>query len=68
MEIIFARDKFEFKLFLNGLWYEPETVRLFLSFTRDYFAAKKSSKKYQTFRGSHISLPGVSSKNRSSDM
>ena len=22
----FARGKFKFKLFLNGLWYEPETL------------------------------------------
>ena len=26
MEVIFARGKFKFKLFLNGLWYEPETL------------------------------------------
>ena len=24
--VIFARGKLEFKLFLNGLWYEPETL------------------------------------------
>ena len=23
---IFARGKFKFNLFLNGLWYEPETL------------------------------------------
>ena len=34
----FARGKLEFKLFLNDLWYEPET---FLTFTRDYLAEKK---------------------------
>ena len=25
-EVIFACGKFKFKLFLNGLWYEPETL------------------------------------------
>ena len=25
-EVIFARGKIKFKLFLNGLWYEPETL------------------------------------------
>ena len=44
--IIFARGKFEFKSFLNGLWYEPETLWIFLTFTRDDFAEKKYSKKY----------------------
>ena len=39
-----ARGKFKFKLFLNGLWYEPETLGLFLTFTRDYFAEKKIQK------------------------
>ena len=43
---IFARGKFKIKLFLNGLWYEPETLRLLLNFTRDYFPGKKNSKKY----------------------
>ena len=28
-------------LFLNGLWYEAETLRLFLTFNRDYFTEKK---------------------------
>ena len=39
--LIFASGKFKIKLFLNGLWYEPETLWLFLTFTRDYFARKK---------------------------
>ena len=37
--IISARSKF--KLFLNGLWYEPETLWLVLTFTTDYFVEKK---------------------------
>ena len=44
--VIFASGKFKFKLFLNGLWYEPETLWIFLTFTRDYFAGKKNSKNY----------------------
>ena len=36
----FCPGKFKFKLFLNDLWYEPETIWLFLNFTRDYFAEK----------------------------
>ena len=42
--VIFARSKFKFKLFLNGLWYEPETLWLFLTFTRYYLAEKKIEK------------------------
>ena len=48
--IIFTRGKFKFKLFLNDLWDEPQTLWLFLTFTRDYFA-EKNWKKYQIFRG-----------------
>ena len=48
--VIFARGKFKFKLFLNGLWYEPETLRLFLTFTSNYFAGKKI-KKILNFQG-----------------
>ena len=33
--VIFARGKLKFKLFLNGLWYEPEILLLFVTFTRD---------------------------------
>ena len=44
--VVFARGKFKFKLFLNVLWYEPETLCLFLTFTGDYFGGKKNSKKY----------------------
>ena len=29
--VIFARGKLKFKLFLNGLWYEPETLWLFFT-------------------------------------
>ena len=43
--VIFASGKFKFKLFLNNLWYEPETLWLFLTFTRDYFAEKKKKEK-----------------------
>ena len=39
--------KFKFKLFLNDLWYEPETLWLFLTFTRDYFAEKKLKKNFR---------------------
>ena len=44
VRVIFAGGKF--KLFLNDWWYEPETLWLFLTFTRDYFAEKKKFKKY----------------------
>ena len=40
----FARGKFKLKLFLNDLWYAPETLLLFLTFTRDYFTKKKIGK------------------------
>ena len=32
IRVIRARGKFKFKLFLNDLWYEPETLWLFLTF------------------------------------
>ena len=51
--IISARSKF--KLFLNGLWYEPETLWLFLTFTRDYFTEKKIEKNIK-FSGGNIFL------------
>ena len=38
--IIFAHGKFKFKLFLSDLWYEPETLWLFLTFTEGFFAEK----------------------------
>ena len=44
--VIFARGKFKFKLFLNSLWYEPETLLLFLTSTRDYFTGKKNLNNY----------------------
>ena len=43
-QVIFASGKFKFKLFLNSFWYEPETLWLFLTFSRDYFARKKIQK------------------------
>ena len=42
--VIFAHSEFKFKLFLNSLWYEPETLWLFLTFTRYYLAEKKKKK------------------------
>ena len=42
--VIFVGGKFRFKLFLNDLWYEPETFWLFLTFTKDYFDGKKFQK------------------------
>ena len=42
--IIFAHGKFKFKLFLSDLWYEPETLWLFLTFTEGFFAEKKWKK------------------------
>ena len=54
--VIFARSKFKFKLFLNGLWYEPETLWLFLTFTRDYFAGKKKIQKNIKLSGGNIFL------------
>ena len=53
--IIFARGKFEFKLFLNDLWYEHENLWLFFTFARDYFAAKKIAKNI-ILSGSNIFL------------
>ena len=44
--VIFAHAKFKFKLFLNSLWYESETLWLFLIFTRNYNSGKKNSRKY----------------------
>ena len=49
--VIFARGKFKFKLFLNGLWYELETLWLFLTFTRDCFAGKKIQKNFKLSGG-----------------
>ena len=40
--VIFARDTFKCKTFLIDLWYEPETLWLFLTFNRNYFAAKEN--------------------------
>ena len=42
--VIFAHGKFKFKLFLNDLWYERETLWLFLTFTRDYTGETKRKK------------------------
>ena len=42
--IIFAHGKFKFKLFLSDLWYEPETLSLFLTFTEGFFAEKSEKK------------------------
>ena len=47
---IFAHGKFKFILFLNDLWCEPETLWLFLTFTRD-FLLKKKLKKILNFQG-----------------
>ena len=55
IRVILARGKFKFKLFLNDLWYEPETLWLFLTFTRDYFA-EKEMKKILNFQGENIFL------------
>ena len=54
--IIFARGKSKFKLFLNDLWYEPETLWLFLTFTRDYFAEKKKKRKNIKLSGGNLFL------------
>ena len=48
--VIFVRGKFKFELFLSGLWYEPNTLWLFLTFTRASFAGKKF-KKILNFQG-----------------
>ena len=40
--VIFARGTFKCKTFLIDLWYEPETLWLFLTFNRNYFAAKEN--------------------------
>ena len=44
VEFIFVRSKFKIKLFLNDLWYEPETLWLVLTFTKYYFAEKEIEK------------------------
>ena len=41
---IFTSSKFKFKSFLNDLWFESETLWLFLTFTRDCFAEKHTEK------------------------
>ena len=51
----FACNKFKFK-FVNNLWYEPESVWLFLTFTRDYFAEKKKLKENNKFSRGNIFL------------
>ena len=65
--VIFARGKFKFELFLNGFWYEPETLWLFLTFPRDYSAEKKIENCIK-FSGDNIFLYREQPKNRSSDM
>ena len=59
--VIFAHDKFKFKSFLNGLWYELETLSLFLTFTRDYlleinWKKEKKIQKNIKFSGGNIFL------------
>ena len=51
-------------------WYEPETSWLFITFTGDYFAGEKNSKNIKLSGAIflHISLPGVLSKNKSSNI
>ena len=53
--VILARGKFKLKSFLNDLWYEPETLWLSLTFTRDYFAEKRNWKNIK-FSGGNIFL------------
>ena len=48
--VILARDRFKFKLFLNDSWYEPETLLLFLTFTKGYFSEKKKIEKISNFQ------------------
>ena len=40
----FCPWQIKIKLFLNDLWYEPKTLWLLLTFTRDYFAEQKFEK------------------------
>ena len=40
----FCPWQIKIKLFLNDLWYEPKTLWLLLTFTRDYFAKQKFEK------------------------
>ena len=54
--VIFAHSEFKFKLFLNSLWYEPETLWLFLTFTRYYLAEKKKIEKNIKFSVGNIFL------------
>ena len=41
--VFFAHSKFKFKLFLNDLWYESESLWIFLTVTEDCFAEKKNN-------------------------
>ena len=49
--VIFARGKFKLNLFLNELCYKLETLLIFLTFTRDYFAEQKNEKNYKFLGG-----------------
>ena len=41
-----GKFEFNFFFFLNGLWYEPETLWLFLTFIKDYFTEKQKFRSY----------------------
>ena len=60
--IIFARGKFKFKVFLNDLCYGPETLWLFLTFIRDYFAEKKVWKNIKLSEGNLLLYRGYCQK------
>ena len=55
----YPKFKFKFRLFLNDLWYEPETLLLFLTFTRDYFAEKKIEKNIKLSGGKIFLYQGI---------
>ena len=50
------------------MWYEPETLWPFLTFTRDYFSGKKIQKNIKLLGGNTFLYRGYCQKNRSSDM
>ena len=54
--VIFGRSKFKFTLFLNGLWDQPETLWLLLTFNRGYFAEEKKIQRNIKFSRGNIFL------------
>ena len=62
VDFIFARSKFKIKLFLNDLWYKPETLWLVLTFTKYYFAEKEIEKTLNFQRVTYLFTMGYCQK------